>query len=180
MLPSTGAVIAGTGASVAGIGTAAWATAGNITASDDTRTTSSVGTGVSRWLAATNFTMTTLPDDAVITRLVGTVEASYTTNVATITSLSMIVGDAPVGNTITVSQAVTTSDASYSFDLLPGSVGVDITAALLKTSTTGFAVSMTGSNAICTARVDAMYLTVEYMVAGRTFRTRRVRRVNRH
>lgn len=160
-MATTAALIAGTGANVAGIGTTAWTNPGNITASDDTRATCA-GAVVSNWLTATNFTMTTLPDDAAITRLIATVEGSYSGGTGvSITAATMIVAGAVAGNQLTLAQAFTTTDASYSFDLLPGTVGVAITAALLKTSTTGFAISTTGVG-VTASRVDAMYLTVEY------------------
>lgn len=180
-MPTTGAVIAGTGANLAGIGSIIWNTPSNITASDDTRTTSAVGSGgVSNWLVATNFNFASIPDDAIVVSVTGTVEASYITGTkSTFTKAALIVANAVVGTQITLAQDVTTTDANYTVDLSPGVVGYQITPALLKVSTTGWALSVTGVGIGNTARVDAMWLTVVYMVGGRTMRTRRVRRVNR-
>lgn len=177
-MPSTGAIIAGTGASLAGIGTVAWGTPGNITASDDTRA-SCAGAVVSNWLVATNFDFSTIPNDAIILGVTGTAEASYSGGTGvTITSASFVVGGAVVGTAKTLTTAVTTSDASYTVGSASDLWGYAITPAVLKVSTTGFAISCTGVG-VTLARVDAMWLTVTYMVAGRVFRTRRVRRVNR-
>lgn len=182
VIPSTGAKIAGTGASLAGIGTVAWTNPGNITASDNTRATSAVGSGgVSNWLVATNFDFSTIPNDAIILGVIGTVEASYVSGTkSTLTAASFVVGDAVVGTQKTLAQDVTTSDVSYTVGSVSDLWGYAITPVILKASTTGWALSMTGTGGLNSARVDAMWMTVTYMVAGRTLRTRRVRRTNRH
>lgn len=170
-MTTTAAIIAGTGASLAGIGTVAWTNPGNITASDDTRATTNVGVAsVSNWLVATNFDFSTIPNDAVILGVTGTFEGSYITSPVTLTSASFVVGGAVVGTAKTLSQALTSSDASYTVGSASDLWGYAITPALLKVSTTGFAVSMTGGGAASVARVDAMWLTVDYGYNG--FRTR--------
>lgn len=180
-MPTTSAIIAGTGASLAGIGTSAWTSVSNITASDNTYANSlSVGAATSQWLVATNFDMSSIPSDAIILGITGTVEAKKLAQTLTITAASFVVANAVVGTQLALTTDVTTSDVQYAIDLSPGTVGYLITPALLKTSTTGWAVSMTGTGGAASARIDAMWLTVTYMVAGRTLRTRRVRRTNRH
>lgn len=166
-MPNTGAKIAGTGASLAGIGTVAWVNPGNITASDNTWATCGLGGGqVSLWLVATNFDFSSIPNDAVIVSVTGTVEASYTTGTGVNwTAAQLVVANAVAGTQLAISQALTASDANYTVDLSQGAVGYQITPTLLKTSTTGFAVSMTGVGAVL-GRVDAMWLTVEYIVPG--------------
>lgn len=180
-MPSTGAIIAGTGASLAGIGTVAWTLPGNIVASDNSSATASLNSNaVSRWLVATNFDFSSIPDDAVILGVTGTIEGKYTgANAATITSASFVVGDAVAGTAKTLSLTLTSSDANYTVGGANDLWGYGITPAVLKVSTTGFAISCTGAT-VSLATVDAMWLTVTYMVAGRVFRTRRVRRTNRH
>lgn len=159
----------------------AWSNPDRITASDNTYATANVaGNAISNWLRATNFDFSTIPDDAVILNVTGTVEAKYTgSSAALITAASFVVGNAVVGTQKTLAALLTAADVQYSIDLSPPVVGYPITPALLKVSTTGFAISCTGGAATSVASQDAMWLTVTYMVAGRVFRTRRVRRVNR-
>lgn len=179
-MPSVGPVIAGTGASLAGIGTVAWTNPDRITASDNTYTIAATSSSVSHWLVATNFDFSTIPNDAIILGVTGTVEAKYTIGSgATITSSSFVVGGAVVGTQKTLAQAITNADAQYTVGSASDLWGYAITPALLKVSTTGFAISVTGSGAT-TIAVDAMWLTVTYMTAGREFRTMRARRTNRH
>lgn len=170
-MPSTGAIIAGTGANLTGIGTVSWASPGNITASDDTRATTNVGVAsVSNWLVATNFDFSSIPNDAAILGVTGTIEASYLTSPTTVTSASFVVGNAVVGTAKTLSQALTSSDASYTVGSASDLWGYAITPAVLKVSTTGFAVSFTGGAGLSTTSVDAMWLTVEYAQPGPMYR----------
>ena len=168
-MPSTGAIIASTGASLTGIGAVAWTNPGNITASDNTYATASLNNSVSRWLVATNFNFSTIPDDAVILGVTGTIEAKYTIGVASITTASFVVGDAVVGTQKSLSQAVTTSDVNYTVGNASDLWGYLITPAVLKVSTTGWAVSFT-SAVVANVSVDAMYLTVEYAQPGPMYR----------
>lgn len=168
-MPTTAAIIAGTGASLAGIGTVAWTNPGNITASDNTNATAALNSAVSRWLVATNFNFSTIPDDAIILGVTGTVECRYGGTSGQITSASFVVGDAVVGTAKTLTTAVTSSDASYTVGSASDLWGYGITPAVLKVSTTGFAISMTCVGTT-SAVVDAMWLTVDYGYNG--FRTR--------
>lgn len=178
-MPTTDAIIAGTGASLAGIGTAAWVNASNITASDDTRVTLGLNGVVSNWLVATNFDFSTIPNDAIILGVTGTVEASRSSGTSvTITAASLVVGDAAAGTQLAPSQAVTTSDANYTIDLSPPVVGYPITPAVLKVSTTGFAISCTGVG-LTTARIDAMWLTIQWLYQSDYTRVPRLERTGR-
>lgn len=170
-MPTTAAIIAGTGASLSGIGTVAWTGSGNITASDDTYTTSlGAAAATTHWLVATNFNMSSIPADAIILGVTGTVETKKLTQTLTITAASFVVGNAVVGTQKTLTLDVTTSDAQYTIGSASDLWGYQITPALLQTSTTGWAVSMTGTGGAANARVDAMWLTVDYGYNG--FRTR--------
>lgn len=179
-IPSTAATIAGAGANLAGLGTAVWAGSGNITASDDARALCALGgSAVSNWLVATNFGFS-IPLDAVILGLTGTVEASYLTAAASITAARLIVANAVAGSQRTLSLALTTSDANYTIGGPSELFDYAITPALLNTSTTGYAISMTGGGgAPCTGRVDAMWLTAAWRYKGRVYRGRKRSRLIR-
>lgn len=164
-MPTTAAIIAGTGASVAGIGTAAWTNPGNITASDDTRATVGIAGAVSRWLAASQFDFSSIPDDAVVLGVTGTVEASIASGSGTITAATLFLAGAPVGAQKTLSTALTGTDANYTIGGANDLWGYNLTPAVLKTSTFGLGVSMTGVG-VTSARVDAMWLTVDYGYNG--------------
>ena len=94
-------------------------------------------------------------------------EASYINGTSTqITAASFVVGDAVVGTQKTLTTALTTSDVNYTVGSASDLWGYAITPALLNTSTTGFAISCTGVGISNTARVDAMWITVDYMLPG--------------
>lgn len=176
-MPTTAAIIAGTGASLAGIGTVAWTAATtNIMADDDAYANAALGgSSVSRWCVATNFDLSSIPDDAVILGVTGTVAAFGVTNAPTITAASFVVGDAVVGTQKSLAVATTTTEAQYTIGGANDLWGYNITPAILKTSTTGWAVSMTGAAGLTGARINAMWLTVDYILTGTWIRRKKLK-----
>lgn len=168
-MPSTGAIIAGTGASLAGIGTVAITNPDRITASDNSYATANLGgSAVSRWCVATNFDFSTIPDDAAILGVTGTAEIKGPAG-SVISSASFVVGGAVVGTAKSLSISIPLSDTNCDVGGANDLWGYLITPAVLKVSTTGFAISCTGV-AIGTVSIDAMWLTVEYAQPGPMYR----------
>lgn len=166
-MASQGPLSAGTGANMAGIGTLTWNNPGNVTDSDDTRTSVVLGTnGVSRWLKVTNFGFT-LPVDAVVDGILVEIERSGATGATVIdNSLKIVQAGSPAGTdhaSGTLWQQTTDRVDSYggSSDLW----GLSWTAAQINAADFGVAISAT--NVVSgNARVDYVRITVYYTEAN--------------
>lgn len=167
-----------TAAITTGAGTE-WTNPTNALASDDSRATSSLGSGLSDFLAAFNFGFT-VPTNATITGVLAEFERSEADAADNTTDeeVSLFLGitysttDPTLGQ-IGVNKADTSTEwpvtASEAYATYGGSAdtwGAQLTPAIVNRSDFGFTIQADGSNAGAIAAVDHMRLTVYYKLPG--------------
>lgn len=151
------------------IGSVAWSSPGNAAASDDSRATATIGSGLtpSEYLLATNFGFS-IPTGATIDGITVTVERSSTQANRVSTNAVRIVKGGVIGSTDKADGANwPTSDATLDYGGAADLWGESWTAADINASNFGFAISAAATApGTRDAQVDHITITVTYTEAA--------------
>ena len=159
---------AGTGADDASVGSQAWGTPGNITASDDTRTTVTVASGqTSHYLRASNFGFS-IPAGATINGVKVEWERQISAGSGIIdSSVKLHDGTSVVGNEKSAGAAWTVgSDVFDSFGGSADTWGATLTPTIINGSGFGAVLSAGQASLSGQAAVDSCRITVTYTASG--------------
>ena len=166
-MADTGAVIAGTGASVAYNSGNAWSNPGNITANDSSYATANFSSGANtEYIQGTNFGFA-VPAGATINGILLEVERNFQTSAAVDLSVRIVKGGTVVGSDKASATAWTTGDVIATYGSSVDLWGTTWTATDINSSTFGAALAAdTNTGAFGTARVDFMRITVYFTAAA--------------
>lgn len=178
--PSVGPKLPGTCASATGVGTVAWTSPGNATASDNTRATANLALNAqTNWLKCTNFGFVDPPlgDDKIVKGIVAEVEASRSGTGATmaVRDIRAVKADGTIASTSVATGACitawTNNDAFFSCGSSTNLWGETWAAADIRDVDFGVAVSARNTGATTRdARIDVVRVTIYYIPpAGRVF-----------
>ena len=164
----------GTVVSDASIGTVAWATPSNATASENTRTTATLGaSAVSQYLKATNFGFA-IPSGATIDGIQAEVEHSMSTLTggvrASDSSVKLVQGGVIGGTDLATNVTLaSTTDAYKSYGGATSLWGRSWAYTDINATDFGVATSYTANTIGGTPRVDHIRITVYYTAGGASF-----------